>query len=329
MSSNRRTRVACPRLTPSGLLPLGAYFSVEEEDLHPDDILTSTAAFQAAAAAAASHASQSRFPAAEVLSGEEDDDEDDEEDYDDEDEDDDGAPGPSGTATSVGDEEARPFDPAAIEGILSGQDESTPIFNQLFGAIDYDEDERGGVADEDMEELQAQMAYEEGTSRKRRRRKPARRFKGAKALTDEQSRLLGEANMAYTQGQYTEAIRYLHQLIRGAPYAHQAWFTLAMIHEELEDADKALQFYLIAAHLTPKDVELWKRLGDMSTWVFDRQVLFEVSVSTSTSNLLTDELVNSNRPSTVSTKLFDWTKTTSTPFLAGVESTRHLALSAR
>lgn len=62
------------------------------------------------------------------------------------------------------------FDPAALENILSGQEGSTPIFNQLFGAIDYAEDEED-IEDQDMEELEAQMDFESGPLRKRRRRK--------------------------------------------------------------------------------------------------------------------------------------------------------------
>lgn len=66
------------------------------------------------------------------------------------------------------------FDPDAIEGILSGQNESTPIFNQLFGAVDYTNDDEAAVADEDLEELEAQMAFENAPSRKRRRQKQVR-----------------------------------------------------------------------------------------------------------------------------------------------------------
>lgn len=37
-----------------------------------------------------------------------------------------------------------------------------------------------------------------------------------------------------------------------------------MIYEDDEDADKALQFALIAAHLNPSDSEEWIRLAEMS-----------------------------------------------------------------
>lgn len=37
-----------------------------------------------------------------------------------------------------------------------------------------------------------------------------------------------------------------------------------MIYEDEEDAEKALQFGLIAAHLNPSDSEEWIRLAEMS-----------------------------------------------------------------
>lgn len=37
-----------------------------------------------------------------------------------------------------------------------------------------------------------------------------------------------------------------------------------MIYEDEEDAEKALQFGLIAAHLNPSDAEEWVRLAEMS-----------------------------------------------------------------
>jgi len=56
----------------------------------------------------------------------------------------------------------------------------------------------------------------------------------------------------------------LHSIIQSAPNANQAWFLLAIIHEELGEELKAFQFYLVAAHITKKDGSLWKRLGLMA-----------------------------------------------------------------
>ncbi|ORY02982.1 hypothetical protein K493DRAFT_297630 [Basidiobolus meristosporus CBS 931.73] len=83
-------------------------------------------------------------------------------------------------------------------------------------------------------------------------------------LTPEIQRMLGEANLLYVEKKYTEAISTLQEIIRLSPNVHKAWFTLGMIQEELGNEDKALQLYLVAAHLTLKDGALWKRLGLMS-----------------------------------------------------------------
>jgi general transcription factor 3C polypeptide 3 (transcription factor C subunit 4) len=75
--------------------------------------------------------------------------------------------------------------------------------------------------------------------------------------------ILGNANMAYTLGNYAEAVQLLNLIIKESPTAPQPWLQLAMIHDELGEPLKALQVYLVAAHLTKKDADLWKRLGDM------------------------------------------------------------------
>lgn len=46
--------------------------------------------------------------------------------------------------------------------------------------------------------------------------------------------------------------------------AYEPFSTLAMIYEDEEDMNKALQFGLIAAHLNPSDCEEWVRLAEMS-----------------------------------------------------------------
>ena len=84
-----------------------------------------------------------------------------------------------------------------------------------------------------------------------------------KTLPSHLTDLFGNANMAYTLGNYAEAVHLLKCIIKEFPSAPQPWLQLAMIHDELGDPTKALQVYLVAAHLTKKDADLWKRLGDM------------------------------------------------------------------
>ncbi|XP_040888710.1 general transcription factor 3C polypeptide 3 isoform X2 [Toxotes jaculatrix] len=76
--------------------------------------------------------------------------------------------------------------------------------------------------------------------------------------------LMGEANIRYARGEKEDAILMCMEIIRQAPLAYEPFSTLAMIYEDDEDMDKALQFSLIAAHLNPSDSEEWIRLAEMS-----------------------------------------------------------------
>lgn len=104
---------------------------------------------------------------------------------------------------------------------------------------------------------------------------------------------MGEANIRYARGEKEDAILMCMEIIRQgaknnpfvlpvqrlavtlklkespplpftAPLAYEPFSTLAMIYEDEEDAEKALQFGLIAAHLNPSDSEEWIRLAEMS-----------------------------------------------------------------
>ncbi|CAG8660417.1 195_t:CDS:2, partial [Scutellospora calospora] len=74
-------------------------------------------------------------------------------------------------------------------------------------------------------------------------------------------KLLGDANLHYVNKEYPEATAILQEIVKIDPNIHIAWFTLGTIQDEMGCPDKALQLYLVAAHLTPKDGSLWKRLG--------------------------------------------------------------------
>ncbi|CAG8801172.1 19668_t:CDS:2, partial [Gigaspora rosea] len=77
-------------------------------------------------------------------------------------------------------------------------------------------------------------------------------------------KLLGDANLHYVNKEYPAAIATLQEVVKIDPNIHIAWFTLGTIQDERGCSDKALQLYLVAAHLTPKDGALWKRLGLLS-----------------------------------------------------------------
>jgi len=85
------------------------------------------------------------------------------------------------------------------------------------------------------------------------------------------SHLMGEANMAYAGREYSKAVGLLLDIIRQAPNVSDPYQTLGLIYEDMGDKSKALEFYMIAAHTSPRNGPLWRRLGLMSREVGNTQ----------------------------------------------------------
>ena len=75
---------------------------------------------------------------------------------------------------------------------------------------------------------------------------------------------LGDANTAYAYGNFEQAREKLLEVVRICPSCPDAYTTLGLIHDERQEAGKALDFLIIAAHLTPKDAEMWADLAQRS-----------------------------------------------------------------
>ncbi|EFJ49086.1 hypothetical protein VOLCADRAFT_90359 [Volvox carteri f. nagariensis] len=111
-----------------------------------------------------------------------------------------------------------------------------------------------------------------GRSRARRRSRPKR------GLPEEVVAKLGQANVMYALQDYQPAIELLTQVIKEYPNVSDPYHTLGLLHEANGQPRKALDFFMIAAHLSPKDVALWKRLASMSTELgFYRQAVYCLS----------------------------------------------------
>ncbi|TPX61103.1 hypothetical protein PhCBS80983_g01388 [Powellomyces hirtus] len=154
------------------------------------------------------------------------------------------------------------------------------ISSQKHADILWEEDE------EAMKEIHATVGSLdddwEGIGRKKKRKKKVRRK--TTELTEEQAEIVGQANLAYIEGEHVRAVSLLHKVIQDAPNAYQAWVTLAMLHDELGDSVKAMRTYMMAAHIDPKDSGLWSRLGALSRkaghneqamYCFDRAIVAE------------------------------------------------------
>ncbi|KAG2491648.1 hypothetical protein HYH03_010018 [Edaphochlamys debaryana] len=111
-----------------------------------------------------------------------------------------------------------------------------------------------------------------GRSRYRYRKKAGRRKRG---VPEEVVQKMGEANMMYASGQYEQAIQLLTEVIKEHPNTADPYHTLGLLYEAMGNQRKSLDFFMIAAHLSPKDVALWKRLALMSTNLgFYRQAIY-------------------------------------------------------
>ncbi|KAF4672268.1 General transcription factor IIIC, polypeptide 3 [Perkinsus olseni] len=86
----------------------------------------------------------------------------------------------------------------------------------------------------------------------------------SKKVSPEVREMLGQANNAFLKRDYETAIDDLKEAIRLGPGVPDPFLTLGLIYEEMGDAKKALEVLLVAAHLTPGDTQLWKRLAERS-----------------------------------------------------------------
>ncbi|GBE61753.1 ribosomal protein L19 [Babesia ovata] len=98
--------------------------------------------------------------------------------------------------------------------------------------------------------------------RKRRRRRTAAH---ASKLSPQLEKLMQDATTQYLCGNFDEAVKLLKELVRRAPGLHDPFHMLGLIYqEEYKDPVTATGYYLLAAHLVQTDLELWRRIGEMS-----------------------------------------------------------------
>ncbi|KAJ7633881.1 TPR-like protein [Mycena polygramma] len=75
--------------------------------------------------------------------------------------------------------------------------------------------------------------------------------------------LIGEGNQAYVDGDLSNAIRIMLQVIRIEPHAAAAWSVLAQCYEDQKEPPQALQLRIMGAHLK-QDADEWDSLARQS-----------------------------------------------------------------
>lgn len=76
--------------------------------------------------------------------------------------------------------------------------------------------------------------------------------------------MLGQANQCFVEGRLVEAQKILEEVIRIDYNVFQAWQTLGEVHRDKGSVDKCLTAWMSAAHLRPKDGDMWAAVADLS-----------------------------------------------------------------
>eukprot|EP00879_Flechtneria_rotunda_P025874 GHRR01027529.1.p1 GENE.GHRR01027529.1~~GHRR01027529.1.p1 ORF type:complete len:731 (+),score=267.01 GHRR01027529.1:1020-3212(+) len=87
--------------------------------------------------------------------------------------------------------------------------------------------------------------------------------------------MMGHANLLFASGQHQQCSEVLLEVIRQVPNLADPYHTLGSLHETMGRPREALNFFMIAAHMTGKDASLWHRLAVMSDQQgFTRQAIY-------------------------------------------------------
>jgi len=73
--------------------------------------------------------------------------------------------------------------------------------------------------------------------------------------------IMGEANTHFMKNEYKEALAKLTEVVRQCPGAPDPFHTMGIIHEQLNNFEKAMNAFYTAATLTDKDASLWIHCG--------------------------------------------------------------------
>ncbi|KAH9781975.1 general transcription factor 3c polypeptide 3 [Citrus sinensis] len=128
---------------------------------------------------------------------------------------------------------------------------------KAIAATNTEEDVAGTSVDAIMELIN----YGGYRKKTRKLNKKRGRRKGSKnKLSPGVTKMLGEASLQYAYGNFEQAISLLKEVVRLSPNLPETYNTLGLAHSALGNHKSAFDFYVIAAHLSPKDSALWKQL---------------------------------------------------------------------
>ncbi|KAJ1534834.1 General transcription factor IIIC, polypeptide 3, partial [Cladochytrium tenue] len=135
-------------------------------------------------------------------------------------------------------------------------------------AINFGEDDDGESGDLDggqgMDADISGLLVEPGSSAWTGRRQKKKKGKKGKrrALPQELTEKLGEASLAYGRSDYDGTFKLVRQIIQTNIRVADAWRLLGLLYEDQGEHLKSMQVNFVAAHLNPKDADLWLRLAE-------------------------------------------------------------------
>src|SRR5436305_6148334 len=106
--------------------------------------------------------------------------------------------------------------------------------------------------------------------RKGRKKKRGRKSAADIGPSHEVQALQGQANQFYVDGNFEEARKLLTRIIQIDANVYSAWKVLGQICEDLGEYENCLLAWISAAHVRPKDAELWVTCARM-TMDLDRE----------------------------------------------------------
>lgn len=131
--------------------------------------------------------------------------------------------------------------------------------DRVIGMIRCSEDSMSYEASQFQEDLRMASGF-----RKSKKKSKGRRGISDMELSEEVKYLLGYANQAFASGDFSEALKTLQEIIRIDSNVFAAWQTLGEVHRERGNIDKCLGAWISAAHLKPKDADLWLTCAKLS-----------------------------------------------------------------
>ncbi|CAL5003385.1 unnamed protein product [Urochloa decumbens] len=121
---------------------------------------------------------------------------------------------------------------------------------------------------DELSEVEAATMFDqlmEGFGLRRKRRSKDGKKRGRKKGTKNKGspeviKKLGDATLLFAEEKFNEAIPILHEIVRTAPNLPDSYYLLGSIYSETGELDKAINFLMLAAYVSPKDASLWKKL---------------------------------------------------------------------